>query len=71
TSHATSLAKLKIEAHQLNHQLCTLMLEAGHIVWELHKAKKLSGVEDAFSENFKEIADIELKLQENQNKMNI
>ncbi len=69
TAHATHLAKLKLEAHKLNNELCKLILETGHKLWELHKDHNLDQVEDIFSEDFKEIASIEEKLQENQKQM--
>ncbi len=69
TSHAAHLAKLKMEAHRLNNELCKLILEMGHKVWNLHKDQNLHQVEDVFSEDFKEIASIEKKLEENQTQL--
>ncbi len=68
-THATHIAKLKLEAHKLNNELGKLILEMGHKLWELHKSQSLHEVEDAFLEDFKNIEAIEEKLEENQNQM--
>jgi len=65
TSHATELAKLKIEDHRLNSELNKQFQAVGQKLWRLYRTQKLNDVEASFSKDFKKLAKIEDKLEKN------
>lgn len=55
TSSSAKFAKLKVEIHNLKNEQEKLNLEAGQKLWQMFKDNKLSNVEAAFSNTFKEM----------------
>lgn len=60
---ATELARLKIDIHNLETNLDKVYVTVGRKLWELHQKKQISGVGTKFTDEFKEIADLQKQIK--------
>lgn len=63
TGSATRLSKLKVDIHNLHNQIEKVHLENGKKLWQMHHDKKLGEFENNFSEEFKQIENLEKQIK--------
>ncbi len=63
---ATELGKLKVEIHKLEGDLDKLFSETGRKIWDLYQTEKLGQAGTAFTEEFKQITNLQKNLKSHQ-----
>jgi len=63
TGSATKLSKLKMDIHNLQNQLDKVRLQSGKKLWQMHQDNKLGQLDNKFSQEFDQIADLEKQIR--------